>query len=197
MTDRAEGRSLPDPEDARLVALVRGGDRAAFEELYERHVDWMMAVALRHVGDRAVASDVVQDAVLHWWSRFPGFVLVASVRSYLYPVVRHAALDRLRRDRGRSRSDLDALGAEADGGEAVGAGPGLEDVRDLDEALARLAPGQREVLLLHFGDGLSLSEIAAALELPLGTVKSRLGTALAALRGNERLRRRCFDDEKI
>jgi RNA polymerase sigma-70 factor (ECF subfamily) len=190
MNPPRDERSSVDPEDARLVAAVHRGDRAAFAALYDRHAGWMTAVALRHVGDRDAAADVVQDALLHWLGRFPGFVATASVRAYLYPVVRHCALDRLRRDRrpppdpGRPAEDVNAPDAAA---------IDLEDAADLDTALGRLPAGQREVLLLHYGDGFQLAEIAAMLEIPLGTVKSRLGLALAALRTNDELRRRYLD----
>lgn len=174
-----------------LVEAANQGDARAFERLYERHRDWMMGVAFRLTGDRDGAADVVQDAVLQWLRRFPGFTLTGQVRSYLYPVLRHGSIDLMRRRRRHSiAADVDSLG------EAVGDAPprSLADATDLDDAIARLPVGQREVLILHFGDRMTLAEVAIALEVPLGTVKSRLGLALASLRSNDRLRDRYFGE---
>lgn len=179
------------PSDRALVERANGGERAAFAVLYERHREWMTAVAYRLTSDPSQAEDVVHAAVLHWLERFPGFVLTAPVRAYLYPVLRHLAIDRARTGRRHASQPLDQAGAAeaADSLSISSAVPSLEDARDVDEALGRLPLGQREVLLLHFGDGLTLGQVAAALEVPLGTVKSRLGLALAALRTNDALRR--------
>ena len=76
--------------DAELVDAANRGDTQAFETLYERHREWLMAVAIRLTGDRDIAADVVQDAVLYWLGRFPGFVLTGSARSYLYPQIGRA-----------------------------------------------------------------------------------------------------------
>jgi RNA polymerase sigma-70 factor (ECF subfamily) len=169
-------------QDAVLVAAANRGDRAAFERLYLRHREWMMAVAFRLIGEREAAGDIVQDAILAWLRRFPGFTLTGSVRAYLYTIIRHLAIDRAR-SRGRWQSHQDGHEPEI----IVTSGVG-EPIRALDAAVARLPLGQREVLLLHFGDGLTLVEVAQALEVPVGTVKSRLGLALASLRADERLR---------
>lgn len=172
--------------DRALVEAVNEGDGAAFERLYERHRDWMFAVALRLTGDREIAADVVQDAVVHWLGRFPGFVLTGPTRGYLYPIVHHRAIDHLR----RRRREGPAVEFEEPAADAPAVVP---DAKDLESAMARLPLGQREVLALHFGDGLTLVEVSVALAIPLGTVKSRLGLALAALRANDLLRRRYFE----
>jgi RNA polymerase sigma-70 factor (ECF subfamily) len=172
--------------DRALVDAMNDGDGAAFERLYERHRDWMFAVALRLTADRELAADVVQDAVLHWLGRFPGFVLTGPTRAYLYPVVQHRAIDLVRR-RHRAGPAIEFEEPAADA-------PAIPtDVKDLESAVARLPLGQREVLHLHFGDSLTLAEVSVALSIPLGTVKSRLGLALAALRANDLLRRRYFE----
>ncbi len=156
-----------------------------------------MGVAFRLTGDRDCAADVVQDAVLQWLRRFPGFTLTGPMRSYLYPVLRHTAIDLMRRRRRHSMADdrdpWVELGASADPAPDA-ALTSLADAKDLDDAIARLPAGQREVLILHFGDRMTLAEVAIALEVPLGTVKSRLGLALASLRSNDRLRDRYFGE---
>jgi RNA polymerase sigma factor (sigma-70 family) len=175
--------------DAELVDVANRGDAQAFETLYERHRKWLMAVAIRLTGDHDIAADVVQDAVLYWLGRFPGFVLTGSARSYLYPLLRHHAIDRVRRA-GRGGPHLAFDEAMCASPSSSPAGP--EHAAELHRELARLPLGQREVILLHFGDGLTLAEVALALGVPIGTVKSRLGLALASLRANDRLRDRYF-----
>ncbi|MFN8642376.1 MAG: RNA polymerase sigma factor [Candidatus Binatia bacterium] len=165
---------MPDPSDAELVQRANRGDAEAFATLYRRHRDWVIRLAERHTGNHDDALDVLQDAFAHLFGRFPGFVLTAQLKTFLYPVVRHLALDRIRRR--RPEVDIDALA------DTLPAPPVTAD-GDLSRLLALLPPGQREVLLLRYADDLSLEQIAAALNVPLGTVKSRLHAALAALKG--------------
>lgn len=183
-SDRLAGREgdSDGAEDRRLVDAANRGDRSAFDRLYRRHRAWMMAVALRLTGDPDRAADVMQSALVHWLGRFPGFALTGKLRAYLYPLLRHAAIDQGRRDRRRPTVSIDE---EPPSPEAATA---IREAKDLDEAVGRLPVGQREVILLHFGDGMTLAEVAQVLAIPLGTVKSRLGLALATLRSNERLR---------
>ena len=85
--------------DEQLVDAANAGDRRAFEALYLRHRQWAADLAWRFVRDRDTALDVMQDAFLQLLGRFPGFRLTARMRTFLYPVVKHLALDRLRKAR--------------------------------------------------------------------------------------------------
>ena len=168
-----------------LIALVNEGDDGAFEVLYHRHRDWVAGLAFRILGDHSLAMDVLQETFLYVLRKFPGFQLTCQFRSFLYPAVRNlaiAARKKTARLQEGAGIDLNAIetpveAADADTGRAQLAG-----------VLAGLPEAQREVLMLRFVDGLSLSEIAAALDVPLGTVKSRLHNALSALRQDERTR---------
>ncbi|HXJ57209.1 MAG TPA: sigma-70 family RNA polymerase sigma factor [Verrucomicrobiae bacterium] len=182
---------MHDPEedsrgDADLIALVNQGDLEAFTVLYRRHCDWVANLAARFTGDHALALDVLQETFLYFLRKFPGFTLTCQLRSFLYPAVRNLALA-ARRKAARNQSD-DGHVPDMPAPVPVAGGPGtLEDSREqLRLVLANLPPAQREVLLLRFVDGLSLQEIADALEIPLGTVKSRLHHALETLRQDER-----------
>lgn len=151
---------------------------AAFEWLYLRHRDWMYALAVRTIGDRELAADAVQEAVRYWMGKFPGFELIGEVRSFLYPVIRHAAIRQAERQRRLKLSgDLESSGREA----PPAPGGDSELSLRLAEAVSRLPEGQREAVHLRFADGLSLAQIALALEIPVGTVKSRLSLAMKAL----------------
>ncbi|MDX2166936.1 MAG: RNA polymerase sigma factor [Deltaproteobacteria bacterium] len=161
-------------DDAELVARANRGDAAAFEALYRRHRDWVLALAERWTGNRDDALDVLQDVFAQFFGRFPGFVLTAQLKTYLYPAVRHLALDRIRRR--RPTVDVDTLA------DTLPAPPPSGTGSDLHRLIAALSPAHREVLLLRYADDLSLPQIAAALGVPLGTVKSRLHHALSVLK---------------
>ncbi len=165
-----------DEEDARLVDAANGGDRRALETLYDRHRDWVGRLALRLTGHRDDALDVLQETFLYFFRKFPGFEKRARLRTLLYPVVRNLAIDAGRR---RRRYATAAPAPEAAAPEPRS--PAAEREK-LEARLASLDAGHREVVLLRFADDFSLAEIAAALEIPLGTVKSRLHHALRQLK---------------
>lgn len=130
-------------------------------------------MAYRFTGNRDDALDVLQDAFAYLFSKFPGFELTASVRAFLYPTIKHLCLDRRRR--ARPTIDIDDItdtlpAADPDT---------TSDVARLTESLP---DAQRETVWLRFVDDFSLPQIAEALGVPVGTVKSRLHNALAALR---------------
>ena len=171
--------------DETLIALINQGDATAFEVLYQRHRDWVANLAFRFMGDRDLALDVLQETFLYVLKKFPGFRLTCQFRSFLYPAVRNLSI--------AARRKADRLQSGDDGTlEQIVAPPscdeGDSDRAQLSIVLTRLPEAQREVLLLRFVDGLNLDEIAVALEIPTGTVKSRLHHALAALRKDERTR---------
>jgi RNA polymerase sigma-70 factor (ECF subfamily) len=162
--------------------LVRGanrGERDAFESLYFRYREWAYRLAWRYTANAEDAQDAVQEVFVWLAGKFPGFVLQARMTTVLYPAVKHTALA-LRRKRRRER--LGAVPELADEAEETGAG-------ELATVLAGLSPAHREVVLMRFVDDMSMEEIAAALAIPPGTVKSRLHHALAALKDDPRIRR--------
>lgn len=176
----------PDPRsDQQLIAEANRGDGAAFEALYERYRDWAAGLALRFTGDRETALDVMQDAFLYLLSKFPGFVLTSQFKTFLYPVVKHQALAAKRKRRMASSADEVR---PRNAGESA-AKPEEAELAALRAALHSLDAEHREVLLLRFADDLSLQEIALAMQIPLGTVKSRLHHALTRLRDDGLLKK--------
>lgn len=172
------------PDDAELVAAINQGDHVAFESLYRRHRDWTVNLAFRFTGDESLALDVMQETFLYLLRKFPGFELRASLRTFLYPAVRNLSIA-ARRKAGRCQAgagEEDIL-ATLPAPEIAASGSD-----DLTAVLAGLTEEHREVLLQRFVDGLSLEEISVAMEIPLGTVKSRLHNALKLLRENPRTR---------
>jgi RNA polymerase sigma-70 factor (ECF subfamily) len=172
--------SLPSDEgraDEQLVAALNAGDASAFDGLYYRHRDWVLRLATRFTGSSDDALDVLQETFAYLFRKFPGFVLSAKMTTFLYPVVRNLSIA-ARKKRLRER-DGEHLGDPV----APPAGPS-DDRAELSVVLAALPEAQREVLLMRFVDGMSLQEIAVALSIPEGTVKSRMHNALNALKSD-------------
>src|SRR5262249_22053007 len=128
-----------------------------------------------------LALDVLQETFLYLLRKFPGFRLTAQLKTFLYPAVKNLSIA-ARQKAGRYQSTE----AEQEFLEQLPASPALPGRGDLAAALANLSEEHREVLLLRFVDGLPLAEIAEAVEVPLGTVKSRLHHALESLRNDPR-----------
>jgi len=170
--------------DQELIAAINDGYSNAFEVLYYRYRDWVVSLAYRFTGDRELALDVLQETFLYFVKKFPGFRLTAQLRTFLYPAVRNLSIA-ARRKAERFQSDENETGTiEA----AITTEPIVSQDESLTAAFALLSDEHREVLLLRFVDDLSLAEFAKALNIPLGTVKSRLHNALALLRHDPRTR---------
>jgi RNA polymerase sigma-70 factor (ECF subfamily) len=173
--DDADPRS-----DVELFAAINRGDEVAFGALYFRHRDWVVGLARRFTGDDADALDVLQETFAYLLRKVPRLKLTARITTFLYPVVRNLSIA-ARRKRGRGASEAEALELLPARGELHSGEAG-----ELGAVLAGLPGGQREVLLMRFVDDFSLEEIAEALGIPVGTVKSRIHNALKALREDAR-----------
>ena len=167
--------------DGALVRAANRGEVEAFEALYFRYRDWVAGMALRITGSDADALDVLQETFTYLLGKFPGFRLRAKMTTFLYPVVRHLSLNALK---ARRR----AAPGEGVMEELPAPDPPPSDYEGLVAVLSSLPAGQREVVLLRFVDDFSLKEIAEALSIPVGTVKSRLHKALKSLRDDPRAR---------
>jgi RNA polymerase sigma-70 factor (ECF subfamily) len=182
LVDAQETNGLDTRTDQEIIAAINGGDADAFEALYLRYRDWVTALAYRFTGDESLALDVLQETFLYFLKKFPGFKLTAQLKTFLYPAVKNLSIA-ARRKAERHQSTEGELAA-LEHAPATEAAATHSD--DLTGVLANLPNEQREVLLLRFVDGLSLAEIAEAMEIPLGTVKSRLHNALDSLRRDPR-----------
>jgi RNA polymerase sigma-70 factor (ECF subfamily) len=176
----------PDERDSRsdeaLIRALNAGDTSAFDALYYRHRDWVARLAFRFTQNREDALDVLQETFTYFFRKFPGFVLSARITTFLYPVVKNLSI--------AHRRKRERLGTERAIADPV-APPESSDAAERDELIAILAglpEPQREVLLMRFVDAMSLLEIAEALGIPEGTVKSRIHNAIAALRADSRVK---------
>jgi len=183
--------SLSPAADRELVARSAAGDERAMSDLYDRYGTVLYAVAYRVVGQRADAEEVVVEAFAQAWRDAGRFEAGrGSVAAWLTMIARSRALD-LVRARGRrdklaataAVSGLDAGPAAADPA-ASPADRAEEDERRrmVRQAIESLSPPQRQAIELAFFEGLSQSEIAARLNEPLGTVKTRVRLGMQKLR---------------
>ena len=179
---------VEDP-DAELVAAWQAGDEAAFETLVRRHERRVFGLLMRMLGDREEAADVAQEAFLSLHRHGHRFRREARFSTFVYRVAANAALNR-RRSLGRRRAREQALARRQEAGIDLPSSPrdpedatvGSEVQERVQRALLELPPDLRTALVLYDLQGESYGDIAATLEIPEGTVKSRIHRARTALR---------------
>jgi RNA polymerase sigma-70 factor (ECF subfamily) len=182
--------------EVELVNRARSGDAAAQAELAERHRQALFFLALQLMGNREDAMDVTQEALLRFFTTLNRFDCRRPVRPWLFQIVRNRVVDLYRRKRVRRHESLDAT--DPDGRSLIElvdttVDPERDAARSelrvrILQALSELSPIQREVLVLRDYQDLSYAEIAETLDIPIGTVMSRLHGA------RKRLRERLQDD---
>jgi RNA polymerase sigma-70 factor (ECF subfamily) len=170
-----------EPEDSALVARMGRGSGDALGVLYSRHGQALYGYLLRLAGDRGTAEEVLQDTLLAAWRSAGRFAGRSAVRTWLFGIARRQAHNRLRGKR------LEWVGL-AETAEVASSDPGPEaavlagaESEQLAAAVGRISGLHAEVLGLAFVEGLRYAEIATVLDVPVGTVKSRLSHAKAAL----------------
>ncbi len=188
---------LRNEEDLRLLLRVKNGDQAAFAELYDRYAPLVFSMVVRIVQETAEAEDVVQEIFLTVWNKVLLFnEEKGSVYTWIVTITRRKAIDRLRSREmmnRRERIDEDTAGTIPDA--AYMANPlnvaiGAEYDGMMRSALMSLSDDQRQVIELSYYEGYTQEQIAGRLNIPLGTVKTRMRQGLMKLRDilQERLR---------
>jgi RNA polymerase sigma-70 factor (ECF subfamily) len=172
--------------DEELMALVRGGDAAAFEVVYDRHADRAFSLAYRMLGARGPAEDVVQEGFLALWRSGQRYRPErGSVRSWLLGIVHHRAVDALRRHMVHQRRRVgDETAAESQPADELTdvEVARRDEARGVRAALDGLPAEQSRVIELSYYGGFTQAEIADMLEMPLGTVKGRMRLGLEKMR---------------
>lgn len=163
-----------------LIEKAQLGDRDAFSELVLMHYQGAINVVYRLSGDIHLAEDVAQETFLKVWDKLYTYKPVGSFRSWVYRIAANAALDILRKKREEVDMDSVTLSSPGSGVEqTVIRGQQAKVVR---QAVLSLPPASRAVLVLREYEGLTYQEIADSLEIPIGTVMSRLAYARGALK---------------
>ncbi|MFH7566570.1 sigma-70 family RNA polymerase sigma factor [Oceanimonas smirnovii] len=183
------GTLIADVDYQRLLAACARGERNALHQLYEAESAQLLGVVLRIVRDRALAEDIVHDALPNIWLRAGSFdPMRGSARGWIYSVARHLALNTVRN---RSRE----LNMDMEQSQQMDASRSFEHWQQpkdgvsweehsagIERCLAMLEPERRSCILHAYMDGCTHHEIAARLNTPLGTIKAWIRRSLATLR---------------
>ncbi len=182
----AENRREPD-----LIRAAQEGDREAFDRLVEAHYRTVYNTAYRMLGRPSAASDATQAVFVRVWEALSSFRGDASLSTWLYRITMNVCLDELRRRKNQPLSlteedDEGEPASERDMPDTSDEPARTTEQRDLQrlvhEAISRLTEDFRTVIVLYDLRGLSYREVSSVLDIPLGTVKSRLNRARKALR---------------
>ena len=166
-----------------LISRARGGDRDAFGELVEQYRDNVYRLAYRMCGNAYDADEAAQEAFVAAWRALPNFRGDAKFSTWLYRLTTNAAIDVMRREkRHQTVGDGEMVDLADDADSPQETVERTEQQETVQKALATLSEEYREVLLLRYMEELDYAEIAEVLQLPSGTVKSRINRAKAALK---------------
>jgi RNA polymerase sigma-70 factor (ECF subfamily) len=185
LTAKGSIEDAPADEDAELFRRVAGGDREAFERLYDRYAATAYGIAKRVCGNSILAEDVVQEAFLSIWRRPTSYRPDRGrVGSYLFGVVHNKAVDAIRHEESLRRREAAYGGIEDEVGpdQVVESAWSVARGQQVRDAIGRLSSVQREAIELAYFDGLTCTEVAAKLGIPLGTAKTRLRDGMIRLR---------------
>jgi RNA polymerase sigma-70 factor (ECF subfamily) len=153
--------------DRELIARVAQEDEVAFQQVYERFADRVFRYAFTLLRDTHLAEEVAQEAMVVVWKGASRFAGRSKVSTWIFGIARNKAFDLIRKEeRGKRVPDVPLVSPD----------PAANVLREerVVAALERLPKAQREVVFLTFYEGLQYSEIAEVLEIPVGTVKSRM-----------------------
>jgi len=163
-----------------LVRLSQQGDRAAFGELVQLHQRGVVNLVYRLCGNPTFAEDIAQDAFIRAWQKLDSYRPVAPFRNWVYRIAANTAIDILRRD--KDQVDIDTVVISAPGSNLEQDLVHRQRDETIRQAVLSLPLASRSVLILREFEDLSYQEISEALEIPIGTVMSRLNYARTALR---------------
>jgi len=158
----------------------RPGDIKAFEQLYDRYADSLYGVILKMVKDEAIAKDALQESFMKIWKNAAKYdPNKAKIFTWIYQIARNTALDKLRSQTKKINREIQLKDSNVHniGKEAIN-----PDTVDLTEVLGQIDPKYQEVIKALFFGGMTQDETSKHLNIPLGTVKTRLKIGLRELR---------------
>lgn len=166
-----------------IIARARRGDADAFEQLVIAYRDQVFRLALRMCGNEADADEAAQEAFLSAWKALPNFRGDSRFSTWLYQLTSHAAIDLLRREKRQiAAEDITEVSVSDPAPSPQQQAERSETRQAVRDAMGKLSPEYRQIVVLRFLQELSYEEIGAVLKLPPGTVKSRLNRAKAQLK---------------
>lgn len=168
--------------EGELVIRAQGGDRTAFSELVRIHAQGVLNVIYRMCGDAQLAEDAAQEAFIRAWLNLSSYRPQTALRNWLYRIAVNAAMDMLRKEKRilpNALEDLQLRDPQA-GPEAIFSQE--ERIALVQRAILSLPDASRAVLVLREYEGLSYQEISSTLDIPVGTVMSRLNYARTLLK---------------
>lgn len=186
----------------KLIERASGGDPSAFNRLMEAHERRMYAVALRMCGNREDAQDCLQEAMLRIYRAISGFKGQSSFATWVYRITMNTCLDELRRKKNKQNASLDSLLDAGWSPQDESASPERHTVQSetrrlLHEAIRDLPEDMRSAIVLRDIQGLSYEEIAQALDINVGTIKSRISRGRERLRDKLKKKAELFDTEPV
>lgn len=180
------------PDDGLLIDRCKRGDQSALDTLVRKHERRAYQYAFRLTSNSEEAADVVADAFVRVYSAIKNFKGNSAFTTWLYRILTNCFLDLRKREKSRQASSLESVLTTDDGDlerqiEDDALTPYEEAAKDerervVTEAVAELPEYQRAMITMYHAEQLSYEEIAEALDLPIGTVKSRLNRARLSLR---------------
>jgi len=169
-------------DEAVLILRAQNGERNAFSELVRIHTRGVFNVVFHLCGDALIADDAAQETFIRAWQNLSSYRPQTPLRNWLYRIAFNAGMDMLRKEKRILPNDIDEmeLHDERSGPETLVSQN--ERVRMVQKAVLSLPDASRAVLVLREYEGMSYSEIADALDIPIGTVMSRLNYARKLLK---------------
>jgi len=168
--------------EAVLVARAQKGDRGAYGELVQRYQIGVVNVVYHMCSDAQLAQDAAQEAFIRAWMHLPSYHPQASLRNWLYRIAINAALDAIRRQKSVQPEEIENLELPDPQDNPEGLLVQKELARQVQSAIQALPDACRVVLMLREFEQLTYQDIATTLDIPIGTVMSRLNYARERLR---------------
>ena len=169
-------------EEGEWIGRARAGDQAAFRKLVERHSSRAIGLARRMLGSDVEAEEVAQDAFLRAWRALPRFRGDSSFSTWLHRIVVRRALDRSATLKVRRALETGLTEGQESAQATTPGGLGREQAMRLDRLLASLSGVQRAAVVLYYYEDRSVEQVAQAMGIPAGTVKTHLHRARAQMR---------------
>ena len=166
-----------------MFRIAQNKDRDAFAKLFDQFAPRVKSFMMRKGASAEMAEDLVQETMIAVWSKAALYVPErGGVATWIFTIARNLRIDRLRREKTSLYTDIDDYDAESDDVAQDDALGRLQEDGYVAKALVKIPEEQRELLILSYVEGLAQSEIAARLQIPLGTVKSRMRLAYRRMR---------------